>query len=156
VEGFRRTQKAAMMCQADQQWTETLLLVLLGIRTAFKEDLLASVAELIYDELPRIPGKLLLTPTAGPVNSGRYITELPQHIGPSQGSSGSTPRLPGYICAEQPREVHARLHPSGHNAPGFGAPLLGPVTEREDTATPRARQAQHRVNRQGQAGLHAE
>ncbi|PNF24695.1 hypothetical protein B7P43_G17564 [Cryptotermes secundus] len=44
VERFHRTLKAAIMCHADQQWTETLPLVLLGIRTAFKEDLQASVA----------------------------------------------------------------------------------------------------------------
>jgi hypothetical protein len=39
------------MCHADQHWTEVLPLVLLGIRTAFKEDLQASVAELVYGEL---------------------------------------------------------------------------------------------------------
>jgi hypothetical protein len=36
VERFHRTLKAAIMCHADQQWTEALPLVLLGIRTAFK------------------------------------------------------------------------------------------------------------------------
>jgi transposase InsO family protein len=43
VERFHR--KAAIMCHADQQWTEELPLVLLGIRSAFKEHLQASVAE---------------------------------------------------------------------------------------------------------------
>jgi hypothetical protein len=33
-------------------------------------------------------------------------------------------------------------------------PIPGPVTVREDTATPRAWEARHRVNRQDQAGLH--
>jgi transposase InsO family protein len=47
VERFHRTLKAAIMCHTDQQWTEALPLVLLGIRTAFKEDLQASVAELV-------------------------------------------------------------------------------------------------------------
>jgi hypothetical protein len=37
-------------------------LVLLGIRTSFKEDLQASVAELVYGEPLRIPGEFL-TPT---------------------------------------------------------------------------------------------
>jgi hypothetical protein len=44
VERFHRTLKAAIMCHVDQQWTEALPPVLLGIRTAFKEDLQASVA----------------------------------------------------------------------------------------------------------------
>jgi transposase InsO family protein len=67
VERFHRTLKAAIMCHADQQWTEMLPLVLLGIRTSFKADLQASVAELIYGEPLKIPSELL-TPTADPVN----------------------------------------------------------------------------------------
>jgi hypothetical protein len=59
VERFHRALKAAIMCHADQQWTEALPLVLLGIRTAFKEDLQASVAELVYGEPLRLPGELL-------------------------------------------------------------------------------------------------
>jgi hypothetical protein len=67
-------------------------------------------------------------------------------------------RLPGYIRAQRPQEVHSRLPPAGHKAPSFGTPLQrplqGPVTEREDAATPRAREARHCVNRQGQACLY--
>jgi cleavage and polyadenylation specificity factor subunit 1 len=50
VERFHRTLKATIMCHADQNWTEALPLVLLGIRASFKEDLQASVAELVYSE----------------------------------------------------------------------------------------------------------
>jgi transposase InsO family protein len=66
VERFHRTLKAAIMCHADQQWTETeaLPLGLLGIRTAFKEDLQASVAELVYGEHLSIPGELLIPTSA--------------------------------------------------------------------------------------------
>jgi hypothetical protein len=39
MEYFHQTLKAAIMCHADQQWTEALPLVLLGIRTSFKADL---------------------------------------------------------------------------------------------------------------------
>jgi cleavage and polyadenylation specificity factor subunit 1 len=59
VERFHRTLKAAIMCHGDQQWTEALPLVLLGIRTSYKADLQASVAELVYREPLRIPGELL-------------------------------------------------------------------------------------------------
>jgi cleavage and polyadenylation specificity factor subunit 1 len=79
VERFHRTLKAAIMCHADQQWTEALPLVLLGIRTAYKEDLQASVAELVYGEPLRIPGELL-TPTAEPVDPAQLTTELRQHM----------------------------------------------------------------------------
>jgi transposase InsO family protein len=50
VERFHQTLKAAIMCHADQQSTEALPLVLLGIRTSFKEDMQSSVAELVYGE----------------------------------------------------------------------------------------------------------
>jgi hypothetical protein len=79
VERFHRMLKAAIVCHADQQWTEALLLVLLGIRTAFKEDLRASVAELVYGEPIRIPGELL-TPTTDPAVRTHLITELRQHM----------------------------------------------------------------------------
>ena len=59
VERLHRTLKAAIMCHADDQWTETLPLVLLGIRSAHKEDLNTSSAELVYGETLRIPGEFL-------------------------------------------------------------------------------------------------
>jgi cleavage and polyadenylation specificity factor subunit 1 len=79
VESFHRTLKAAIMYHADQQWTEALPLVLLGIRTAYKEDLQASVAELVYGEPLNIHGELL-TPTAEPVDPAHLITQLRQHM----------------------------------------------------------------------------
>jgi hypothetical protein len=67
------------MCHVDQQWTEALPPFLLGIRTAFKEDLQALVEDLVYGEPLRIPGKLL-NPTAEPVGPAHLITELRKHM----------------------------------------------------------------------------
>jgi hypothetical protein len=69
-----------------------LPLVLLGIRTALKEDVWTSVAELVYSEPLRIPGELL-TPTADPVNPA-HITELRQRmvrLRPSQATRHASP-----------------------------------------------------------------
>jgi hypothetical protein len=79
VERFHRTLKTAIVCHADQHWTEPLPLVLLGIRTSFKEDLQSSVAELVYGEPLRIPGELL-TPNDHPVEPAHLITQLRQHM----------------------------------------------------------------------------
>lgn len=57
VERFHRQLKAAITCHADQNWTDSLPFVLLGIRSAFKEDLQASSAELVYGESLRLPGE---------------------------------------------------------------------------------------------------
>jgi hypothetical protein len=71
--------KAAIMCHTNQHWTEALPLVLLRICTAFKEDLEASVAELIHGEPLRIPGDIL-APIANPVDPAHLITKLHQHM----------------------------------------------------------------------------
>lgn len=57
VERFHRQLKAAITCHADANWTESLPLVLLGIRSAFKEDLQTTSAELMYGEPLRLPGE---------------------------------------------------------------------------------------------------
>jgi cleavage and polyadenylation specificity factor subunit 1 len=50
VERMHRSLKAAKICQAHERWTEAFPLDRLGMRTAFKEDLQASVSELVYGE----------------------------------------------------------------------------------------------------------
>jgi hypothetical protein len=67
------------MCHADKQWTTALPLVLLGIRTAFKTDLQASIAEVVYGETLRIPGELL-TPTTQSLDPSHFISQLRQHM----------------------------------------------------------------------------
>ncbi|CAK1590640.1 unnamed protein product [Parnassius mnemosyne] len=57
VESFHRQLKTAITCHADSNWTESLPLVLLGIRSAFKADLQCSSAELVYGEPLRLPGE---------------------------------------------------------------------------------------------------
>ena len=45
------------MCHGETQWTDTLPVVLLGLRTCLKEDLSASVAELVYGTTFKVPGE---------------------------------------------------------------------------------------------------
>jgi cleavage and polyadenylation specificity factor subunit 1 len=79
VERFHRTLKAAIMYHAVQRWTDALPTVLLGIRTAFKEDLQASAAELVYGEPLRVPGELL-TSTTSTVEPSHLINQLRRHM----------------------------------------------------------------------------
>jgi hypothetical protein len=53
-------------------------MVFLRIRTTFREDLHASLAQLMYSKPLRIPGKLLST-TVKPVDPVNLITKLRQH-----------------------------------------------------------------------------
>jgi hypothetical protein len=75
VERLHRTLKAAIMCHADEKWTEALPLVLLGIRTAYKEDLQLSAGELVYGEPLRAPGGLL-APSAPTIEQSAFMQQL--------------------------------------------------------------------------------
>lgn len=59
VERFHRQLKAAIKCQENNRWTEVLSTVLMGIRAAWREDLRATAAELVYGETLRLPGQFL-------------------------------------------------------------------------------------------------
>ena len=59
VERFHRQLKTALKCS--QLWTESLPLVLLGIRTAIKDDLKCSTAEMVYRTTLRLPGELFVS-----------------------------------------------------------------------------------------------
>jgi len=45
------------MCQANAEWVHALPIVLIGLRTCYKEDIRASTAELLYGKTLRIPGE---------------------------------------------------------------------------------------------------
>ena len=57
VERWHRSLKAAIVCQANAEWVDALPIVLIGLRTCYKEDIRASTAELLYGKTLRIPGE---------------------------------------------------------------------------------------------------
>ncbi|XP_054015951.1 uncharacterized protein LOC128896608 [Hylaeus anthracinus] len=57
VEKWHRSFKTAIICHKDNEWTEILPTVLLGLRTSFKEDINATAAEVIYGSSIRLPGE---------------------------------------------------------------------------------------------------
>lgn len=62
IERLHRQLKAAIRCHQDR-WTESLPAVMLGIRSAWKEDLNATAAEMIYGQPLRLPGEFLASRT---------------------------------------------------------------------------------------------
>lgn len=76
VERFHRQLKAALMCHENKNWMETLPIVLLGIRSSFKEDLKASPAELVYGETLRLPGEFFNPVTEGTTDISEYAARL--------------------------------------------------------------------------------
>lgn len=94
VERFHRTLKTALRC-CTQSWIDALPTVLLGLRTAFKEDLQASASEMLFGTTLRIPGEFFTSTTTQmdftthvrslrqlfrsirPVPASRHITQHP-------------------------------------------------------------------------------
>ena len=67
------------MCHAEISWTEALPIILLGLRTSYKEDLHSSSAELVYGETLRIPGEMV-SPTSAKVEPSTFLLLLKRHM----------------------------------------------------------------------------
>ncbi|XP_075972473.1 uncharacterized protein LOC142974195 [Anticarsia gemmatalis] len=95
IERVHRQLKASIMCH-NGEWLSALPLVLLGMRTVFKEDLKASVAEMLYGETLRVPGEILV-PNPCSVNfedPTDFVVKLRRHmskIRPIPASRHTTP-----------------------------------------------------------------
>jgi transposase InsO family protein len=86
VERLHHQLKTAIKCHNTSNWVEILLIILLGIRTALKEDLNATAAELIYGTGIRFPAEFFLPATSQTTSDfvnrvGERIDEIkPQSI----------------------------------------------------------------------------
>ena len=78
VERFHRQMKASLKaCATTTGWIDSLPLVLFGLRTALKQDLGCSTAELVYGTTLRIPGEFF-APGTDPLTSdpSTYAAQL--------------------------------------------------------------------------------
>lgn len=91
VERLHRQLKAAIMCHQNIRWTEALSTVLLGIRAAWKEDLQATAADLVYGQTLRLPGEFLgnFHTNDDPDNTAVFVKELRQHLRSLRPSDGT-------------------------------------------------------------------
>jgi hypothetical protein len=81
-------------------------LVLLGLRTAYKEELQSSAAELVYGEPLRVPGEFLV-PAAPTVEPSIFIQQLRRfmdHLRPTPAARHASP----------PTFIHKDLQDSTH------------------------------------------
>ncbi len=81
VERFHRQLKAALKAHLNPEaWIDTLPLVLLGIRTAFKPDLNATVSELVYGTTLRLPGQFFHTSPTPLSDPSNFVDQLKEHL----------------------------------------------------------------------------
>lgn len=80
IERFHRQLKASLRCHETDDWVERIPTVLLGIRAAWKDDLAATSAELVFGEPIRLPGEFLSPRRETPEDPSLYVTRLRQHF----------------------------------------------------------------------------
>lgn len=130
VERFHRQLKAAIRCQADENWVRNLPLVLLGIRATWKEDLRTTSVELVYGENVRLPGEFLARqqrdePLLGPAD---FVNQLRWHLRDIRPTVANTV-LNEHLCRETwPQRLtcsYATMQPGVHynkNKPIYNGP----------------------------------
>lgn len=79
VECWHRSLKAAITCHGDQRWTKLLPIVLLGLRTAIKEDINSAAAELLYGENLTLLGEFFLNSNETP-DITSFVQDLRQRM----------------------------------------------------------------------------
>lgn len=79
VERFHRQLKASLKCHDSVNWIDKLPLVLLGIRSAFKADLQATAAQLVYGTSLRLPGTFFINDNVH-LDSSTYVQEMMSHM----------------------------------------------------------------------------
>ncbi|XP_054275878.1 uncharacterized protein LOC128995030 [Macrosteles quadrilineatus] len=76
-------------------WTKVLPFVLLGIRSAFKEDISASSAELVFGEPLRLPGEFFVIPSHESNEPQELVSGLRKHMNQLRPTPASRHIKPG-------------------------------------------------------------
>ena len=100
--------KAALRAQSTpDSWTESLPLVLLGIRTAVKEDLRFSTSELVYGTTLRLPGDFISSsPPPAPFDYTNYVTRLRCFMADLKAKPPRTPSQQSFVHPTLLKTLH--------------------------------------------------
>ena len=82
VERFHRQLKSSLKAQTEpNRWTESLPLILMGIRTSLKTDLACSAAELVFGTTLRLPGEFIVpSQDSKSVDPSSYVDRLRRYM----------------------------------------------------------------------------
>ncbi|XP_076764840.1 uncharacterized protein LOC143431789 [Xylocopa sonorina] len=107
VQRLHRQLKAAIRCHNDERWTDSLPIVLLGIRSAYRDDLKVSTAELVYGQNLRLLGEFfnnIKTDNREPPDTIKELRAYFRDIRP----------IPGTRHGQQKMFIHKDLETSSH------------------------------------------
>lgn len=135
VERFHRTLKQAIKCHNNARWTETLPIVLLGLRATFKEDLGGTCSEMVYGTSVALPGEFLQPSREGSqMNPAVFLQQLSstmRMLAPTSTASHSRPSF--FVHPSLESCTHVFVRNDSVKAP-LTRPYNGPyrVTRRAD------------------------
>lgn len=134
IERFHRHLKAAVIAHSHKKWTEILPVVLLGIRSAIKNDTNASSAELVYGTTLRLPSDILTCTNVAQTPDDSYVSRLRktmQDISPISPAKRGTSSIYVHPALKNCSHVFLRIDAI---KPPLTAPYTGPhlVVERND------------------------
>ena len=79
IESWHSTLKASVMCNRETPWLTLLPRVLLGLRTAYKEDIKASAAEMLYGTILKLPSEFYPN-IDEPTDPYTFVTKFREHM----------------------------------------------------------------------------
>ncbi|GFW22766.1 retrovirus-related Pol polyprotein from transposon 412 [Trichonephila clavipes] len=106
IERIHRTLKAAIRAHNSVKWTQTLPTVLLGLRSALRNDTNYTIAQMVYGQTIRLPGEFYEKPK-NVLDLDKFAEELQKQM--DQLQPLKTRRQPS-----QKHFVHKDLHNSSH------------------------------------------
>ncbi|GFU93887.1 transposon Ty3-G Gag-Pol polyprotein [Trichonephila clavipes] len=76
IERFHRHLKSAIIAHEDTDWSNILPIVLLGLRSAMKNDLKATSSQLVYGNTLRLPSDLISSESLHTSVAPTYVSKL--------------------------------------------------------------------------------
>ena len=126
VERFHRHLKSALKTQpTPDAWMDTLPLILLGIRTALKEDISSTAAEMVYGTTIRLPGEFINPSQTTLPDSSEFINQLRAHMRTLTPTSSRSTLRPSSIPATLSTSTHVFVRHDGVRKP-LQPPYDGP------------------------------
>ncbi|KAK9543202.1 hypothetical protein VZT92_000997 [Zoarces viviparus] len=125
-ERFHRSMKAALRASLkDSSWVDRLPWVMLGLRTAPKDDLQASSAELVYGQPLRVPGEFIpkVTDPWSATQQRETLLEKARLFKPVPTSQHGLPQ--SYVPSSLRSAEYVFIRQDGHRGP-FQPPYVGP------------------------------
>lgn len=128
VERFHRQLKASLKSRlsSSPNWMDQLPLVLIGIRTAWREDLNCSPAELVFGTCLHVPGEFFPSSSRSTSPSSEFLRSLQEQM---HKTFPSPPRFHGSPSSQVPKNLattgYVYIRKDGHKGP-LQRPYSGP------------------------------